>query len=1058
MLDLPTSHEIDKELSPSRGKQIVFKTGRPRQAAALVRKAISSQKRQLCTSLCCTAMCPLLTTSIIALIAAYGTTYYGTFASMGLPNAHVQCSNLNALMPMDIPFWNLNANVAEDVSLYPVAMPSGERSKEKEKNIFHTNWAQSPSVMNGDQIYLGMFKPCTNWYGEDYPQYDGATYDGVSGASGNAIRDSSYTAEPVGGWWKVLSTYDPSWDKILIKRPPIVQPTTLSVFNSLQKRSWYLYGADPSVNQSLIGIRPQEPAFLLSHLLGLPPSPAFAVPEQFPNSTNITTAKGLFGTIPTRYYIEFDPFTRNGTPSVATAVPWYVPSANEDAMTKTILDALKSGIATMGEIDKTALFSFMTRYVDFFNLNKKLGKALENVPHGGIYFKKIDHASKQYAINFNIGTNKILSLAHNFPSPGDRQLQQLTQLSNAILRHSDPVKLGQASITQGLRIMPRIVKDPFESMLGNSQGSTLYPFAISFLLPMFVIELVQEKESKIMIMMRMNGMSSSSYYFMHYITFIALYLISAMVFMICGAAYGLSLFILTSPGLLILLLVLWGNVQVGMAFVLSALFKRSRLALVFVFLLVICGVMIAVTFDTAIGNKDVPTYFFLWPPFAFYRALGVLNRASFQSGLQPYKFAMLKPGDQVYTAIVALAVQIPIFFALATYLISVLPSEFGVSKPWHFPITGFFRRSSTSNDPEAQLKLTSTLDTNELSQEDVDVTTERRHIDTNQFDAKSPLVIRHLRKVYASRYGAKPKIAVKDVTLAVEEGIVFGLLGPNGAGKTTLISMLTGLYEATSGTASLGGFDVQTQTSQVYKSIGICPQFDILWEYLTVQEHLYFYARLKGITAEDEHFAVQQAIMSVALEEQWNREVRELSGGQKRRVSIAIALLGNPKVVFLDEPTTGLDPEVRRQIWSIIEQAKRDKTIILTTHSMEEAETLCQRIGIMAKGTVRCLANPTRLKQVYGSGFRLHLNARKENTARACAFMESILPVGWVKIDSFVTNALYEFPAAPGVLSPLFDAVEAGKQQHGILDWGVGQTTLEEVFVRLISQSDADAD
>ncbi|KAL2915601.1 hypothetical protein HK105_204786 [Polyrhizophydium stewartii] len=250
----------------------------------------------------------------------------------------------------------------------------------------------------------------------------------------------------------------------------------------------------------------------------------------------------------------------------------------------------------------------------------------------------------------------------------------------------------------------------------------------------------------------------------------------------------------------------------------------------------------------------------------------------------------------------------------------------------------------------------------------------------------------------------------------------------------------------------------QTQTKEVYKRIGICPQFDILWDDLTVGEHLYFYVRLKGITASEEGEAVRIALANVSLTMFEHRLTKGLSGGEKRRLSIAIALLGSPKVVFFDEPTTGLDPEVRRLIWNIVNNSKQGKTIVLTTHSMEEAEALCQRIGIMAKGTLRCIADPFRLKQVYGTGFRIYFNSAEDDTPRASAFVESLLPAGWKKVDDFATNVSYEFPAVEGVLANLFDAIEAHKAQCGILDWGVGQTTLEDVFVNLISERDAGAD
>ena len=173
--------------------------------------------------------------------------------------------------------------------------------------------------------------------------------------------------------------------------------------------------------------------------------------------------------------------------------------------------------------------------------------------------------------------------------------------------------------------------------------------------------------------------------------------------------------------------------------------------------------------------------------------------------------------------------------------------------------------------------------------------------------------------------------------------------------------------------------------NDVYRNMGVCPQHDILWDELTVGEHLYFYARLKGISAADENSAVSDALKNVSLTPFKDRLSKGLSGGEKRRLSIAIALIGGGKVVFLDEPTTGLDPEVRRLIWNIINEAKKGRTVILTTHSMEEAEVLSNRIGIMAKGTLRCLGTQLHLKQKYGRGFKLAFIAKEENMAKATA-------------------------------------------------------------------------
>ena len=214
----------------------------------------------------------------------------------------------------------------------------------------------------------------------------------------------------------------------------------------------------------------------------------------------------------------------------------------------------------------------------------------------------------------------------------------------------------------------------------------------------------------------------------------------------------------------------------------------------------------------------------------------------------------------------------------------------------------------------------------------------------------SPIEIRGLRKVY--RGG---KVAVRNLTLSIHENECFGLLGPNGAGKTSTIAMLTGLYPTTSGETTICGYDLSTQMEKIHESLGVCPQFDILWPLLTVIEHLTFYLRLKGCDGEEVQDRASASAMAVELGYAADRLVSRISGGMKRRVSLAIALLAEPSVIFLDEPTTGLDPETKRAMWSLIDIAKAGRSIVLTTHSMEEADALCGRIGIMAYGRLRCL-------------------------------------------------------------------------------------------------------
>ena len=160
---------------------------------------------------------------------------------------------------------------------------------------------------------------------------------------------------------------------------------------------------------------------------------------------------------------------------------------------------------------------------------------------------------------------------------------------------------------------------------------------------------------------------------------------------------------------------------------------------------------------------------------------------------------------------------------------------------------------------------------------------------------------------------------------------------------------------------------------EIYGRCGVCPQFDILWPLLTVREHLKFYAQLKGLPKSEWDAEAYRAARSVELTDSDKRQVHRLSGGMKRRVSFAISLIANPAVVFLDEPTTGLDPETKRHMWSLIDAAKPGRSIVLTTHSMEEADALSDRIGIMAYGSLRCIGSSLHLKAKFGTGHKVDL-------------------------------------------------------------------------------------
>jgi len=204
--------------------------------------------------------------------------------------------------------------------------------------------------------------------------------------------------------------------------------------------------------------------------------------------------------------------------------------------------------------------------------------------------------------------------------------------------------------------------------------------------------------------------------------------------------------------------------------------------------------------------------------------------------------------------------------------------------------------------------------------------------------------------------------AVDGLSLRVEKGELFGLLGPNGAGKTTTINILCGLVKPTSGLVSVYGFDVQAEHWKVKRLIGVCPQETAVYDYLTGLENVELFGSLYAMQGDLLKARWKTLLEKMGLEKDAKRRVEKYSGGMKRRLSLILALVHDPQVVFLDEPTAGMDPQSRRAVWDFIRELKAEgKTVILTTHYMEEAEELCDRVGIIDHGKLIALGSPREL-------------------------------------------------------------------------------------------------
>jgi hypothetical protein len=466
-----------------------IQVGSSRQATALARKALSYQKRQMFTNCCCILACPFL---MVFLAGFLGNLIVGLIQKANPINEFIYCSAVAAMNEVHIPLWNgtdplLPTSSAKDIPGTTL------------DTVTHVNWALvtgALSLSGPPGAAAFQFKrPCVKWYGESYPF--SKVYERDPGVKGIFVRDSANLAQPLGGWLNVLGNAS------------LADAFTVNVFQVQQLRAASLYGAASEVDLALIG-KKEKSSFLPPQVLF---NASFANLPPFSPATN---ESGLFGTIPSKYYAIYGVNNKTLGPLLfgVEPSPWFnYTKGNDEALDDALGLALSGIILEIAKIPKDGLTGNNRTAANLVFI--QVGKVLQNLPYGGVFFNQIDHKKKKYSYNLHYGSDIRVSGASNFPAPGQRLLYEQTQLSNAILRHSN-TNFSQAQITQGLRIFPYVANTKFTLPFGGLIGGILYPFGVSFLLPIFTIILFQEKENRILVMMRMNGMKSWAYYLSHY--------------------------------------------------------------------------------------------------------------------------------------------------------------------------------------------------------------------------------------------------------------------------------------------------------------------------------------------------------------------------------------------------------------------------------------------------------------------------------------------------------------------------------------------------------------
>ncbi|KAM4813631.1 LOW QUALITY PROTEIN: ATP-binding cassette sub-family A member 17-like [Urocitellus parryii] len=338
--------------------------------------------------------------------------------------------------------------------------------------------------------------------------------------------------------------------------------------------------------------------------------------------------------------------------------------------------------------------------------------------------------------------------------------------------------------------------------------------------------------------------------------------------------------------------------------------------------------------------------------------------------------------------------------------------------------------------------------------EDQDVEEEAKTVRTylETLRKTNPLIVKEVSKVYIKKV---PLLAVNKVSFTVQAKECFGLLGINGAGKTSIFKMLIGQKPITCGDAFIRGLSISSDLGKVRQWIGYCPQFDALLSFMTGRETLVMYARIRGIPERHISSCVDQILEDLVMFVYADKLVKTYSGGNKRKLSMAVALIGDPAVIFLDEPSTGMDPVARRLLWGTVGKARESgKAIVITSHSMEECEALCTWLAIMVQGQFKCLGSPQHLKSKFGNSYSLPAKVRREGQQEALeefkAFVDLTFP-GFVLEDEHQDMVHYHLPGNDLSWGKVFGILEQAKKKYLLEDYSVNQISLEDIFLNFAS-------
>ncbi|CAJ0942040.1 unnamed protein product, partial [Mesorhabditis belari] len=689
--------------------------------------------------------------------------------------------------------------------------------------------------------------------------------------------------------------------------------------------------------------------------------------------------------------------------------------------------------------------------------------------------------SQDVTLNATIAVRNVYALFNNF---GLHTPALAISIADSVLM-SEKLSDGPYTINVINHPLPPATADNLKNREVQSGAAFLIAYAIivsvSMVVSGFCSFIIRERKKKSKHMQMLCGVRAWMYWLTAFLWDAVQYAITAAFFMILFAAFGVKEFTKrgATMGTLYLAFLLFGWNDIPFVYWFSFAFNTAPKGYTLIVMYhIISGMIgtIAVPIIQSTASDDAAHswsifFSFLFPVYNISNVITTLynneyGRQSCETIKCEDPFFKLGVreccGDDSELVYVRNPLTSPGKYGVLIYLIFMFIQGFAY---WFFVYgteTGLFKKLKGAcccgKKSNAQGGATNTgfnweEDEKPKSIEDSDVIAEKENV-LRLDPQETAVVVKDLKKWYGNFN------AVKGVNFHVKIGDCFGLLGVNGAGKTTTFQMLTGENEISGGDATVKGYSVQNDWRGAGANIGYCPQFDAVIKEMSGEETLYMFARIRGIPEKDIPPMVEAVIHAIGIGIYAKRQIKGYSGGNKRRLSLGMALVGLPDVLLLDEPTTGVDPKARRIIWNILSKVREQGTaIVLTSHSMDECEALCTELAIMVYGQFRCYGSCQHIKSRYGAGYTLLVRLRPDRDPRQAT--QKILGTfrGAVLKEEHVQQLNFEVPKRDGeTWSSLFEEIERIAQDLDFEDYSLSQTTLEQVFLEFSRDAGVSSD